>query len=140
MSARRAPDHLTPEIRAFLRERRFAVLATINPDGTPHLSPVWYDLQGKEVMMNTRRGRRKDRNMRRDPRVTFSVEDGYRYVTLTGSVELIDEESVAQTDIRRLAARYEGDEDADRRMREQFSREPRVTMRMRIQQAFQEGF
>lgn len=140
MSARRAPDHLTPEIRAFLRERRFAVLATINPDGTPHLSPVWYDLQGKEVMMNTRRGRRKDRNMRRDPRVTFSVEDGYRYVTLTGSVELIDEESVAQTDIRRLAARYEGDEDADRRMREQFSREPRVTMRMRIQHAFQEGF
>lgn len=140
MSARRAPDHLTPEIRAFLRERRFAVLATINPDGTPHLSPVWYDLQGKEVMMNTRRGRRKDRNMRRDPRVTFSVEDGYRYVTLTGSVELIDDESVAQTDIRRLAARYEGDEDADRRMREQFSREPRVTMRMRIQHAFQEGF
>ncbi len=123
---------LTEEVRAFLGEKRFAVLATISPDGLPQQSTMWYELQGDGILMNTKRGRQKERNLRRDPRVSICLEDGYRYLTLAGRVELIDDQDVAQEDIKRLAARYHGPETAERQMREQFSKEHRVTIRMTI--------
>ena len=50
---------LTPVVRAFLDERRFAVLATINESGLPQLTAIWYEVQGNEVMMNTALARRR---------------------------------------------------------------------------------
>ena len=97
---------LTDEARAFLAEKRFAVLATINQDGTAQLTTMWYELQGDEIMMNTKVGRAKERNLRRDPRISICVEDGYRYVTVSGTARLIDDQPTAQADIRRLAERY----------------------------------
>ncbi|MBV9280429.1 MAG: PPOX class F420-dependent oxidoreductase [Chloroflexi bacterium] len=132
-------DNLSPELRSFLEERRFAVLATINRDGTPQQSTVWYELQEDEIMMNTRRGRVKDRNLRRDPRASLCLEDEYRYLTLRGTATLIDDQGVAQEDIRRLATRYDGPDSAERQMREQFSKEPRVTIRLRLQAAVSYG-
>lgn len=127
-------DHPTPrlsdEARAFLGERRFAVLATINADGTPQQSTIWYELQGDEIMLNTRRGRLKDRNLRRDPRASLCCEDGYRYLALRGRVTLIDDQEVAQPDIERLAVRYDGEESAREQMR-RFSQQTRVTIRFR---------
>ena len=79
---------LSDKARAFLAETRFAVLATINPNGTPQLTTMWYELQGDEIMMNTRVGRAKEQNLRRDPRISICVEDGYRYVTLSGTARL----------------------------------------------------
>ena len=71
---------LTPEARAFLDAPRFAVIATIDPDGAPHQAVVWYRLDGDEIVINSADGRRWPANLRRDPRIHFSVEDGYRYV------------------------------------------------------------
>jgi PPOX class probable F420-dependent enzyme len=119
------------EGRAFLSEARFGVLATINADGTPQQSTVWYELQGDEIMLNTKRGRLKDRNLRRDPRASLCIEDGYRYLAVRGSVALVDDQSVAQPDIERLAVRYDGPARAEEQMRAQFSREERVTIRLR---------
>ena len=51
---------IDPMVREFLEKRRFAVLATINPDGSVQQTVMWYQLQGDKVMMNTRRGRVKD--------------------------------------------------------------------------------
>jgi PPOX class probable F420-dependent enzyme len=130
---------LTDTARRFLDEERFAVLATINRDGTPQQSTVWYELQGDEIMMNTRRGRLKDRNLRRDPRCSLCFEDGYRYLTIRGTVTLIDDPSIAQPDIKRLSLRYHGPEKAERQMREQFSKEERVTIRMRIERVNEYG-
>jgi PPOX class probable F420-dependent enzyme len=124
---------LSDTVRAFLAEKRFPVMATINPDGTPQQSAVWYELQGDEIMMNTRRGRVKDRNLRRDPRVSLCFEDGYRYLTLRGTVTLIDDQDIAQADIKRLATRYHGPEIAEQQMRDQFSKEPRVTIRLCVE-------
>jgi PPOX class probable F420-dependent enzyme len=107
---------------------RFGVLATINRDGTPQQSVVWYDLQGDDILMNTRRGRLKDRNLVRDPRCSLCVEEENEYVTVRGTVTLIDEQERAQADIHRLAVRYDGPESADRQMRDQFSREERFTI------------
>jgi len=54
---------LSTAVRAFLQEPRFLILATSNRDGTPQQSVIWYELQGDEIMMNTARGRLKDRNL-----------------------------------------------------------------------------
>jgi PPOX class probable F420-dependent enzyme len=124
---------LGEESRAFLEEKRFAVLATINRDGTPQQSVVWYELQGDEILMNTKRGRVKERNLRHDPRASLCVEDGYRAVTLSGRVTLIDDQKTAQADIKRLSTLNHGPERAKAQMRNQFSREERVTVRLPIE-------
>lgn len=131
---------LSDEILQFLEQPHYAVLATINGDSTPQLTVVWYELQGDEVMMNTAGGRLKDRNLRRDPRTSVCVTaDGYG-VTLKGTVELIDDQRIAQADIHRLAVRYGGPELADRQSRDQFSKEHRVTIRLKIARVTPQGF
>ncbi|HEU5473185.1 MAG TPA: PPOX class F420-dependent oxidoreductase [Actinophytocola sp.] len=91
---------------ALFRAPVFAVLTTINPDGAPQSSVVWTRTDGADVLLSTIRGRRKCRNMERDPRVTllaYDPEDPYTYVELRGTVtlteaggdELIDELSRA---------------------------------------------
>jgi len=61
---------LSESVRRFLAEPRFAVLATINADGTPQQSVMWYELRDGYILMNTAAGRVKDLNVRRDPRVS----------------------------------------------------------------------
>jgi PPOX class probable F420-dependent enzyme len=124
---------LTDSIRAFLAEPRFAVVATINPDGMPHQTVVWYDVRGDEILFNTARGRVKDRNMRRDQRVSLCVEDEYRYVTLQGRVRIVDDPTISQADIRALAIRYAGPERGGRQARNQFFREQRVSLYLQIE-------
>ena len=123
---------LSERARAFLREKRFAVLATLNKDGTPQLTTMWYLLENDgTILMNTRAGRLKERNMRRDPRISVCFEDGYKYLTIKGRVEMIDDPQISQRDIHRLSARYHGEEKAKRQMETQFSKERRVTLRLR---------
>lgn len=119
--------------RAFLDEKRFAVLATLNADGSIQQTTMWYLLEGDTIVMNTKVGRLKERNLRRDPRISICVEDGYRYVTISGTAELIDDPEIAQRDIHRLAMRYHGDEKAAQQMAEQFSKEQRVTVHLKCE-------
>ena len=56
-------------------KRAFANLATLMPEGRPQVTPVWCDFDGKYVLINSARGRQKDRNMRRDSRVALSIMD-----------------------------------------------------------------
>ena len=123
---------LSEKAHAYLQEKRFAVLATLNEDGTPQLTTMWYLLEDDgTVLMNTKVGRAKERNMRRDPRISVCIEDGYIYVTLSGKVEMIDDPEIAQRDIFRLSSRYHGEEKAKRQMENQFSKERRVTLRLK---------
>jgi PPOX class probable F420-dependent enzyme len=121
---------LTDAQRTFLDDIRYAVVATINPDGMPQQTVLWYERQGDEIMMNTSRGRLKDDNLRRDPRISFCIEDEYRYLTLRGTATLIDDQEQAQEDITRLARRYTPD--FDERNMAPFRSQERVTIRMRI--------
>jgi len=122
---------LPERARAFLQEVHFAVLGTINKDGSPQLTTMWYLLEGDSIVMNTRAGRTKERNMRRDPRISVCVADGYDYVTITGRVEMIDDSQIAQHDIFRLAIRYDGIESAKQQMEGHFSQETRVSLRLK---------
>jgi PPOX class probable F420-dependent enzyme len=131
---------LSPAVEAFLNEKRFASLATINPDGSPHQTVMWYLLQDGKIMMNTARGRKKDLNMVRDPRVSICVEDGYRFVTIAGTVELIEDQPRAQADIYALAVRYYGQERADQMVQESFGKQERITLLLSIDHAIAHGF
>lgn len=124
---------LSDKARAFLQEPRFAVLGTLNQDGSPQLTTMWYLLEGDTIIMNTKAGRLKERNMRRDPRISVCVPDGYSYVTISGIVEMIDDPQISQQDIYRLAVRYDGEESAKQQMEEQFSKETRVTLHLKCQ-------
>ena len=134
-----AEVELAPAVRAFLDERRYAVLATINESGVPQVTAMWYELQGDEVMMNTVAGRLKHRNLRRDPRVSVCIVDGERYVTLYGRVTLNDEQGQAQQDDQRLALRYDGPEKAAERA-PVIALQHRVTIRMAVTHVHARGF
>ncbi|HEX7735085.1 MAG TPA: pyridoxamine 5'-phosphate oxidase family protein [Ktedonobacteraceae bacterium] len=92
---------------------------------------MWYLLEDDTIVMNTKAGRVKDRNLRRDPRISICIEGGYNYLTISGSVELIEDQETAQRDIRRLAVRYDGEESAEQQMARQFSKEQRVTIHLK---------
>ena len=124
---------LSAKARAFLNEKRFAALATVNQDGTAQQTAIWYLLEDDTLVMNTKVGRLKERNLRRDPRISICVVDGYNYVTISGRVELIDDPEIAQRDIHRLAARYHGEQLAAKQMAELFSQEQRVTLRLKFE-------
>ncbi len=124
---------LEEKVREFLREPRFGVLATTKRDGTPQQSVIWYDLDGGDILMNTATGRAKNSNLRRDSRASLCVADGYRYVTVEGTVEIEDDQTIAQADIRRLAIRYDGEESGNRQADEKFSRQQRVTVRLKVE-------
>ena len=124
---------LTAEQRTFLEAKRFAVLGTINKSGSPHMTVMWYLLDGEEIVFNTRAGRVKDRNLKRDPRVSLLVysDDGYSYLRIDGRVRTITDQATAQNDIRRLALRYYGDESrVERAMRESFGTQERISYRL----------
>lgn len=133
-------DRLSPAVRAFLEEPRFGVFAGINEDGTPHQTVLWYELQEESIMMNTARGRVKSRNLHRDPRASFCVEDGYRYVTISGECTLESEDQdAAHEDINRLAVRYHGPE-RGREMFADFAKQVRETILLHIDKIDVNGF
>lgn len=124
---------LSEKARVFLRQRRFAVLGTLNEDGSPQLTTMWYLLQGDTLIMNTKVGRVKERNMKRDPRISVCVEDGYHYVTISGKAQMIYDQKIAHHDIYRLAVRYDGEQSAEQQMNEAFSHEERVTLHLKCE-------
>jgi PPOX class probable F420-dependent enzyme len=93
-----------------LHKKAFANVATVNADGTPQVTPVWFDYDGTHVRFNTARGRVKDRNLRRNPAVALTVMDPdnpYRYVQVKGRVTEITEAG-ADAHIDALAKKYTG--------------------------------
>jgi PPOX class probable F420-dependent enzyme len=87
-----------------------AHLATSMPDGTPHVTPVWVDYDGRHILVNSAAGRQKDRNMERRPDVAIEIadpENPNRYVAVRGRVVEITE-SGADEHLDRLARRYLG--------------------------------
>ena len=86
----------------------FANLATIMPDGSPQVTPVWWDYDGQHILVNSALGRIKDRNMRRNPHVALSIMDPtnpYRYMEVRGVVVEITQVGADEL-IDKLAQKY----------------------------------
>ena len=91
-------------------KKAFAHLATVNADGTPQVTPVWFDWDGRHIRVNTARGRVKDKNLRRTPAVSLAIMDPdnpYRYVQIKGRVASVTETG-ADAHIDSLAKKYLG--------------------------------
>lgn len=125
---------LTDAVRSFLNgPERYATLATVNPDGLPQQTVMWFSLLDDDtIMMNTKRGRRKDRNLLRDPRASICVEGGEQYVTITGKITMIEDPARAQADIHALAVKYSGQEMGDEQAANSFGLQERITILLSI--------
>jgi PPOX class probable F420-dependent enzyme len=85
---------LDEQVKELLDGRSFAVLATLNPDGTPQTSVIWVARDGDVLIFTTHDQRQKARNLRRDPRASvtvFAAEDPYHSVDIRGTVELVED-------------------------------------------------
>jgi len=96
--------------RDLFKKRAFASLATTMPNGSPQVTPVWIDYDGKHVIFNSAKGRQKDRNVRREPRVAVAIidpENPYRFLEIRGRVVEITEKG-ADEHIDKMAKKYMG--------------------------------
>ena len=103
-------DVLSEKARALISRPVLASLATLNPDGSPQITPLWVGLDGDDVMFNTAQGRKKARNLERDARVAVTVidpDDQYNVVALRGTVIDVTTDG-ADADIDALAKKYLG--------------------------------
>jgi len=93
-----------------IEAKNFAHIATLRKNGAPHVTPVWVDYDGEFVLVNTLKGRIKERNVARDPRVAIDVMDHnspYRNVVILGRVVSVTREG-ADKHIDKLAKKYTG--------------------------------
>jgi PPOX class probable F420-dependent enzyme len=103
-------DVLSDKARALISRPVLASLATLNPDGSPQITPLWVDLDGDDVVFNTAQGRKKARNLERDARVAVTVidpDDQYNVVAFQGTVTEVTADG-ADAHIDALAKKYLG--------------------------------
>ncbi len=104
-------SEVIPEKYADLFEKKaFGNLGTLMKDGSPQVTPVWVDFDGQYVRFNSAKGRVKDKNIRRDPRVAIALQDPdnpYRYLEIRGRVVEIAEKG-AGDHINKLSQKYLG--------------------------------
>lgn len=127
--------HLTDSQRAFLDELHYAVVGTLNRDGSIQQTVVWYILEGDEIRFNLGASSVKARNLRRNTTITLTVEARQRYLTVSGiaTVEPVD------LDLRRrLAVRYLGPERADEWIARPTTIE-RASVRIAIRKVYGQG-
>ncbi len=113
-----------------LTGKAIAFVATLMPDGSPQVTPVWFDFDGEYICINSAAGRVKDKNMRRDGRVAVSIidpSDPYNHFEVRGKVAVITTEG-ADDHIDRLARKYTGAEKYQNRR----AGEQRVTYKISV--------
>lgn len=120
---------------AFLDEARYAVVGTLNADGSIQQTVVWFLREGAQLRFSAGTGSVKAANLRRSPTITLTVADAGRYLTISGDA-LIEP---ADADLRlRLAARYRGPE----RAAEWVARRPeaaRISVRITMRRVYGQG-
>jgi len=92
------------------KKKAFASLATLMPDGSPQVTPVWFDYSGGKIRVNTAKGRVKTRNMKEGSPVALAIMDPdnpYRYIQIRGPVTRVSEQD-ADAHIDALAKKYLG--------------------------------
>jgi hypothetical protein len=129
---------LPRDARRFLEAHRFGVVASVNPDGSPHQAVVWYLVEPVPdprsglvtIVINSRQGRRWPSNLLRDPRIRFAVYDGRDWVGVRGRVTIQDDQPTAQHDIATMARLNDPPEEAAEGIAT-FETQQRVSFRFR---------
>lgn len=121
-------DSIAGRSRELLRAKNFAHVATIAPDGTPHVAVVWVGVDGDDVLLNSAEGRVWPRNLRRDPRVVVTVvnhDNSYEYVAIRGEAVEITPDG-ADEHIDALAKKYLDEDEYP------FRKEGEVRLKIRV--------
>lgn len=96
---------------------RTGKLATVRQDGRPHVAPIWFVLDGDDLIFNTWHASVKGKNLARDGRIALTVDEEvapYAFVLVEGTVEITDDDPVAcQKWATRIGARYMGEDQAE---------------------------
>lgn len=104
------------EWRAFVSEgTRTAKLSTVRPDGSPHVAPVWFVLDGEDLLFNTGKDTVKGRNLAGDNRVALCVDDDrppFSFTVIEGRAELIRDLGQLRDSAARIGGRYMGEDRA----------------------------
>jgi PPOX class probable F420-dependent enzyme len=90
------------EVRDLIEGRNFAHVATVNPDGSPHVTPVWVGIDGDTLVITTAEGRAWPENLRRDPRVAVSIHDQenpYSSARIRGTTRIEPDTGNAQSNL-----------------------------------------
>jgi PPOX class probable F420-dependent enzyme len=105
------------EYRSFMLDRaRTGKLATVRADGRPHVVPIWFDLDGEDLIFTTGESTVKGRNILRDPRVSLCVDDEeppFSFVLFEGEAEIVDKPGELLHWATRIGGRYMGEELAE---------------------------
>ncbi len=120
--------------REFLgRPRSFATLGTVMSDGSPISAVIWYTFRDDAIIVNSAVGRAWPTNLLRDPRFSFSIEDGYSWLGVRGRAEAITDQATAQADIAAMARRYHADDPAkaERLISARFTQQERISFVLR---------
>lgn len=111
------PEMTDTERRKFLLEgTKTGKLATVRKDGSPHVVPVWYELDGDSLVFTTGAETVKGKNLKRDPRVCLAVDDQappYSFVMIEGTAELSEDPEELYHWAVRIAGRYMGQAEAE---------------------------
>lgn len=125
-------SNLSEWAQQFLREDQMAVISTLNKDGSPFVTTIWYLLEEDGTLIMSTPGRtQKVKNLRRDPRVGVCVGDEARSVSLYGTVVISEDKDVVRHDLERLAARYIKDEAAREPALAFFMQQARVALHLK---------
>jgi len=116
-----------PRVEKFLGGKYFGKLATTMKDGSPHVTPIWYMLEDRKILVNTTTNRVKYFNIKRDNRVCFLVDNGYQYVIVFGRATMTKDRD-AKKDIETLAIRYTGAKAGRKAARERYWKQERATI------------
>ena len=104
------PVTLSEGVKKLFQEPNYGHLATLMPDGSPQVTPVWVEMDGNRILVNTAEGRVKPRNVRNDPRVAISIhrqDNPYSAAFVRGRVVEITHEGADEL-IDKLAKKYLG--------------------------------
>jgi len=111
------PEMTKEEYKEFLLQgTKTGKLATVREDGRPHVVPIWYDLDGDNLVFTTGEMTVKAKNMKRDPRVSLSVDDQtppYSFVTIEGTVSFSNDPEELLHWATRIGGRYMGEDQAE---------------------------
>ncbi len=136
-----ATTPLTDRLRAFLADKHFLTIATVDPDGAPRQAVIWYLIDGDDLVVNSAMGRRWPANLQRDARVSVAIADrtdGYRWIGLTGSAIAVTDQPQAQADIAAMARHYHDDDptEAESMITTRFERQERISFRIRLESIY----
>jgi PPOX class probable F420-dependent enzyme len=103
-------NQLSDKAKKLIDGKNFAAVATIMPDGSPQITPVWVDREGDIVLLNATETRQKSRNLKRDPRVALAVFDmsnPYSRVVIRGRASELTQKG-AEEHIDKMNMKYQG--------------------------------